>query len=146
METKKTAIEWFQHLPEPYRSQAVENFKADTDYTDEDLFKSLSDSLINGFFWVETPQGFRYWSEIKARAIDGEFDKPFPELHGWIPVSERLPTADDADEFGNVLIYHSDTNEPEKNMSKGIIKWNMLRHSDPNTTFWQPLPKLPEVQ
>ena len=55
-------------------------------------------------------------------------------LHGWIPVSERLPTAEDADELGDVLIL---TN----NGVKKIVNWIAIK---PNITFWQQLPKLPE--
>jgi hypothetical protein len=58
-------------------------------------------------------------------------------LNGWIPVSEILPTAEDADEFQNVLILR-------ENERKSITKFDMVRFCDKETTMWQPLPKLPE--
>jgi hypothetical protein len=58
-------------------------------------------------------------------------------LNNWIPVGDRLPTKDDADEFGNVLILR-------ENERKLIIKHDMVRFCDKETTMWQPLPKLPD--
>jgi hypothetical protein len=58
-------------------------------------------------------------------------------LNRWIPVSERLPTKEDADEFGNVLILR-------ENERKLINRFDMVRFCDKETTMWQQLPKLPE--
>lgn len=63
------------------------------------------------------------------------------ELNGWIPVSERLPTADDADENGEVLVLLT----PELMPQKFIFGWRSLSRVG-KTTMWQPLPKLPEVK
>jgi hypothetical protein len=60
-----------------------------------------------------------------------------PNLNNWIPVSERLPTKEDADEFGNVLILR-------ENERKSITRFDMVRFCDKETTMWQLLPKLPE--
>ena len=60
-----------------------------------------------------------------------------PNLNNWIPVSERLPTKEDADEFENVLILR-------ENARKSITKFDMVRFCDKETTMWQPLPKIPE--
>jgi hypothetical protein len=60
-----------------------------------------------------------------------------PNLNRWIPVSERLPTKDDADEFENVLILR-------ENARKSITRFDMVRFCCKETTMWQPLPKLPE--
>lgn len=56
---------WFQQLPEPYRSQAIENF-------DEEYFKAaltgelttLQQAINCAFYWSETPQGREYWERI----------------------------------------------------------------------------------
>jgi hypothetical protein len=127
----KTAKEWFEQLPEPYRTQALENCTSDY----EDI--SLSEAIFGGFVWQLTPQGNEYWLGIRNRAKQGEFDMPQPNLNGWIPVSERLPTKEDADEFENVLILR-------ENARKSITKFDMVRFCDKETTMWQPLPKLPE--
>jgi len=127
----KTAKEWFEQLPEPYRRQAIENCRAKGE---ED---SLSEAIFGGFVWTLTPQGDEYWRDVKLRAEKGEFDTPQPNLHNWIPVSERLPTKEDADEFENVLILR-------ENARKSITKYDMVRFCDKETTMWQQLPKLPE--
>jgi len=143
MKTEKTAKEWFEQLPEPIRTQAIENTKHAQPYTGDNIFESLYSALFGGFNWDLTKQGEEYWNRIADRAYRGEFDTP--NLHGWIPVSKRLPTTEDADEFGNVLILR-ETTEHQIETCKSIIKWDMLRHCNKETTMWQPLPKLPEVQ
>jgi hypothetical protein len=60
-----------------------------------------------------------------------------PNVNNWIPVSDRLPTAEDADEFGNVLILRENTR-------KLINRFDMVRFCHKETTMWQSLPKLPE--
>lgn len=52
----------------------------------------------------------------------------------WIPVEERLPTEDDADERGNVLVIH-----PKGH--KNFWRWDFV-HS-PIVTHWMPLPEPP---
>lgn len=132
----KTALQWFEQLPEPIRTQAKDAFN-DSGWSNKDkLYESLPYALTN-WEWNE------YWFGIFIRATKGEFDPP--RLHGWIPVGERLPTADDADEFGHVLILR-EVNESQKNTCKSIIAYNMVRHCEKETTMWQPMPKLPEVQ
>jgi hypothetical protein len=125
----KTAKEWFQKLPEPYRTQALENSDGL-----KIKYQSLPDALMGNFTWDDTPQGDEYWDKIHDRAKSGEIDR---NLNGWIPVSERLPTKEDADEFENVLILR-------ENARKSITKFDMVRFCDKETTMWQPLPKLPE--
>ena len=132
----KTAKEWFQKLPEPYRTQALDN-------SDGLKIKhqSLPDAIMGNFTWDDTPQGDEYWYKIHGRAKYGEFDR---NLYGWIPVSERLPEESDADEFGKVLVLR-DVNESQINNCKSITDWNLVKHCDKETTMWQPLPKLPET-
>ena len=86
MGTKKTALEWFQMLPEPIRSQAVENWKQKTSWQWDGLFKSLPDALMCGFCWSKSPQfksNQTYWTDIYTRAKSGEFDKPQQNLNGF---------------------------------------------------------------
>lgn len=141
---KKNALQWFEQLPEPIRTQAKENWEKSEMDDKNDLFERIEES-IDTFVWRRTPQGDDYWANIYNRAISGEFDQPLPNLHGWIPVSERLPTAEDADEFGKVLVLR-DVIQSQINNCKSITDWNLVKHCDKETTMWQPLPKLPEVQ
>jgi hypothetical protein len=138
----KTAKEWFEQLPEPYRTQAIENWEKSKISDKENPVISLNWAL-DTFIWKKTIQGGDYWQVIWDRAFKGEFDTPQPNLNGWIPVSERLPTKEDADEFGKVLVLR-DVIESQINNCKSITDWNLVKHCDKETTMWQPLPKLPE--
>lgn len=61
---------WFQQLPEPYKSQAIENF--DEEYFEKERFKATITGEVNtlkqaidcAFYWSETPQGCEYWELI----------------------------------------------------------------------------------
>ena len=130
----KSAKEWFKHLPEPYRTQAIENSRRlDAEH------ESLADALLNQFWWKDTPegQGYNYWDSIHQRAINGEFDL---NLHGWIPVKERLPEMPSE----NYLV-----------VKNGVVGISLFRGDWNNfqcdledfqcVTHWQPLPKLPET-
>jgi len=128
MKTEKTAKEWFEQLPEPIRTQAIEAWEKSNWNTKNYLCESLVDAL-NNWEWDD------YWGDVFNRFVKGEFDTP--NLHGWIPVSERLPTVRDADESYNIMVL---TSEGEK----AITSWVII---NPNSiTHWQPLPKLPEVK
>jgi hypothetical protein len=76
-------------------------------------------------------------------------------LHGWISVSDRLPTQ------GEAVLVIGDFNSElsgflEKNQC-GLVAWGSVEYSQckdycyfpqwyTNIKFWQPLPKLPEVK
>jgi hypothetical protein len=131
---KKSAKEWFAHLPEPIRSQAVANSNnLNMDYS------TLAECLFKNFIWIDTPQGDDYWCETHNRADAGEFDQAEPNQHGWISVSDRLPTAEDGDERGDVLVL-------DKNGLKSIGSPKWVKINKDWIQFWQPLPKLPEVK
>jgi hypothetical protein len=68
MENKPT-LEWFWQLPEPYRTQAIEN--STRPYS---VYQSLARALISNFTWESTPQKKFYWHDIYERAELGEFD------------------------------------------------------------------------
>lgn len=71
---EKKIEEWYEQLPEPIRSQALENRRL-FPLTYETAI-SPSDALFYGFHWIETPQGYEHWDNIYKRALNGEFDKP----------------------------------------------------------------------
>lgn len=60
---KKTIREHLNDLPEPYRTEALENESkgANCDGIEED---TISDALMCAFLWSSTPQGFYYWSDF----------------------------------------------------------------------------------
>jgi hypothetical protein len=73
--TNKTALEWFNQLPEPYRTQAIENSTRP-----DAVYQSLARALIRNFNWASTPQKKFYWHDIYERAELGEFDTPQAEI------------------------------------------------------------------
>lgn len=68
---KKTILEWYEHLPEPIRSQAIENYDGT-----ESMPDSIDSAINEGFFWDLTREGCNYWENIYNRALNGEFDTP----------------------------------------------------------------------
>ena len=67
----KTIREHLETLPEPYRSQALENI----DERDQDLPEiSLRGALLKGFFWYDAPQGGHYWIDVYHRLVKGELE------------------------------------------------------------------------
>ena len=69
-----THLELLNRLPSPYREQAIENNTAE--YLDSSKHKKLATVLAKGFAWCDSPQKFRYWSDVWKRAAAGEFDPP----------------------------------------------------------------------
>lgn len=58
----KTIREWLEELPEPYRTQALNN--ADN-LDSKALFKSLYNVLQEAFIWEESPEGGNYWINVQ---------------------------------------------------------------------------------
>ena len=59
----------------------------------------------------------------------------------WISVKEKLPTREDADEYGTVLIYR-ETNSDQMGMSKTIYDYAMVKYCD-EQTYWMKLQDKP---
>ena len=59
----------------------------------------------------------------------------------WISVKDKLPTQEDADEYGKVLIYR-ETNSDQMGMSKTIYDYAMVKYCD-EQTYWMKLPDKP---
>ena len=57
---KKTVIDWFNCLDEPYKSQAIENLTIKP----ESEFDSLNMALLGAFSWLKTNQGNHYWYKL----------------------------------------------------------------------------------
>ena len=64
-----TFMQQLEKLPEPYRTQAIENLVEDNSHI---ICRSISDAVIRGFNWSDTPQGLHYWADLHNR-LDGGF-------------------------------------------------------------------------
>lgn len=80
--------EWLSALPEPYRSEALENFRKQG-WKDKEV--ENAEAAINcSFDWSATPQKHNYWYEVFV-LIDNEDMQisKFPApVNTWIPVEE----------------------------------------------------------
>ncbi len=70
----------FEHLPEPYRTQALVNLAnsnwgmSDKRYSG-DLTRPIEVvtwAIGNAFSWASTPEGSRYWSDLNEKYYRGE--------------------------------------------------------------------------
>lgn len=74
----KDAIEFLKKLPEPYRSQAIENYEKETSLgyiKERKTCSNISNSIICGFSWKKSNQGAEYWCDIHDISLNGEFDQ-----------------------------------------------------------------------
>lgn len=60
MSNGKTILEWFNELPEPYKSEAIENMDIDGSQMDESIYFAL----LGAFNWKNSKQGFDYWNNL----------------------------------------------------------------------------------
>lgn len=68
----KTYVEWFNELPEPYRTQALENVRSgvcahSSRYSESEMFVSMAQAITSTMHWSATPQGHEYWNELYDR-------------------------------------------------------------------------------
>jgi len=57
----RTMIQCLIELPEPYRTEALNNIPENTPNY---MCRSVCDALARAFVWWKTPQGTNYWMEI----------------------------------------------------------------------------------
>lgn len=69
-----TIIEHLNTLPEPYKSEALVNFKNNPRYLVKKDIKVpyLGQAIDLAFCWDETPQGHTYWQVLKIKADRNE--------------------------------------------------------------------------
>lgn len=60
----KTIREHFNTLPEPYRTQAIENTKYQNFENLNKTSPNVQESLLVAFYWDETKQGNEYWDDL----------------------------------------------------------------------------------
>ena len=56
---------FYDQLPEPYKTQAKDNFDIAEALTMRDP-KNISQALSKGFYWRETPEGDSYWRQFQT--------------------------------------------------------------------------------
>lgn len=59
----KLILDWYDQLPEPIRSQAIENY--------DGMYKGaeyLARAISLGFVWSKTDQGRQYWLDITLKS------------------------------------------------------------------------------
>ena len=61
-ERKKATFKFFNEFPEPYRTQAKDNYQ-DSDNINN-IPETAEDALGGGFSWVDTPEGSNHWAEF----------------------------------------------------------------------------------
>lgn len=87
--------------------------------------------------WLEYANQFHYGNHPEINTAVKHAIEAL-ERTRWIPVSERLPTKDDADRLGRVLSYNSYMDWVD------TFSWHGVEHSD-SVTHWMPLPGAPEM-
>lgn len=60
----KKICKWYDKLPEPYRSQALNNLTYRISQKKVDNFR---DALCGGFYWSKSDEGFKYWANVHDR-------------------------------------------------------------------------------
>jgi hypothetical protein len=74
----KTIKEYLEELPEPWRSQALENYDPKF-HPHTKTTSSLESAISWAFDWSESPEGHEYWSTAHDSIIDGKPLVPEPE-------------------------------------------------------------------
>jgi hypothetical protein len=65
-----TKYEWLGTLPEPYRTEALENAKLYSVY--DYKMDTVSGALLCSFDWGSSPQGREYWRELYLQLCEQE--------------------------------------------------------------------------
>lgn len=60
----KTIKEWLSELPEPYKTEAIEEAERLSPDTLNHITDSLSDTVLKMFCWADSRQGEDYWDNV----------------------------------------------------------------------------------
>ena len=83
---EKTIEQWFQELPEPYKTKALTNCQEQStiDFNAADATcNKLSEAVAFGFLWQDTLEGEPYWQEVYDTISANEFDEEHDEEQRW---------------------------------------------------------------
>jgi hypothetical protein len=73
--TRPTTVRgWLETLPEPYRSQAIENCTWPDDECD-----SQRHAIVIAFVWDGSPQGDEHWLDVSLQSVAGLFPYEFSD-------------------------------------------------------------------
>jgi len=73
----KTPQQWAEHLPEPIRTEFLENI--DPKYVDYKEFpETLTDATKWSFNWSNSKQGWKYWDDVDNNAFKGHYKELIP--------------------------------------------------------------------
>ena len=106
--------EWLNVLPEPYRSQALENFKniGNPDTCVDRIHKAS----LGAFHFDASPQKHDYWWDFMEEIKYKEMPKiPLPpqpaSVHTWIPVTEISKYAEigESAEYQNIIGWYGES-------------------------------------
>lgn len=90
---KELPIEtWLKMLPEPYRSQALENLKKHGWDNDDQEEESADDALSLAFDWETSLQGYEYWNELYEKLFDGKVNL---QSDIWFEIRQELAELND---------------------------------------------------
>ena len=95
---EKTIEQWFQELPEPYKTLAITNAakQSTLNFNKEDVnCNKLSDAIAIGFLWQETLEGESYWEEVYDTLKADEFKEYRREDWEWEAEQENRTGLED---------------------------------------------------
>lgn len=61
MKTEKKIKDWYKHLKQPIKNQAITNLNTSCKNI---KVNSLSDAIMLGFDWNSSKEGYEYWDNI----------------------------------------------------------------------------------
>lgn len=89
-----TAGWWFSKFPEPYRTQAIKNWKNHKVYKinpNGPLFDNIVAALSGAFVWEDTPEGATYWLNLSVNTpLLSEIKINLPKNSGWYHDVNRM--------------------------------------------------------
>ena len=90
----KTIGWWFSKFPEPYRTQAIKNWKNHKVYKinpNGPLFDNIVAALSGAFVWEDTPEGVTYWLNLSVNTpLLSEIKINPPKNSGWYHDINRM--------------------------------------------------------
>ena len=91
---RNTAGWWFSKFPEPYRTQAIKNWKNHKVYKinpNGPLFDNIVAALSGAFVWEDTPEGVTYWLNLSVNTpLLSEIKINPPKNSGWYHDINRM--------------------------------------------------------
>lgn len=68
---RRSIVQWFGLMPEPFASQAIKNTPK---HRHGNETSTMSGALMMGFMWGKTEQGFQYWDDLHRKIQLGKVE------------------------------------------------------------------------